>query len=155
MSAVDASGRGLTGLARRKNHWLLANRFIEVLSLDRGADGRARGGQVRMHGPLGTLRTASTEVVVADPPHEMVGTAEVARRTRARVWWRLMRSDDGTAVSLAATIETAGGLDRLLLLLGGRAWLARRFTDVVARLAQRFAAVQAEPGPRSRELEPT
>jgi len=127
-------------LADLENHWRLADRFIEVVQLDRAADGRTNGGRVRMRGPLGVRRTASTRVVAAVAPQLMVGTAELGRRTRAFVRWKLSTSDGGTRVRLEATIDRTGAIDRLMLALGGRAWLERRFSAVLQRLAERFAA---------------
>lgn len=58
------------------NHWLLADRLIQMLTLDCGPDGRCVGGRVRMRGPLGLRRTASTQMLAADAPHQMIGTAQ-------------------------------------------------------------------------------
>src|SRR4029453_8802813 len=44
-----------------------------------------------------------------------------------------------TDVTLSAELEEATPLDRLLLALGGRAWLQRRFASVLGRLADLFA----------------
>jgi hypothetical protein len=123
-------------LADLENHWRLADRFIDVLTLEREADGRAHGGRVRMRGPLGVRRTAATQVLAADPPHQMLGLAEVGPRTRAFVRWKLRGGEGGTRVRLEATIDRVGWLDRVLLVLGGRAWLERRFSAVLGRLAE-------------------
>jgi len=131
-------------LADLENHWRLADRFIEVLTLEREAGGRAHGGRVRMRGPLGVRRTAATEVLDADPPQQLVGVAEVGRRTRAFVRWKLYDSDGATRVRLEATIDRLESLDRLLLLLGGRRWLERRFGSVLDRLAKHFARDKSE-----------
>jgi len=125
-------------LADLENHWRLADRFIDVLALERDADGHARGGRVRMRGPGGVRRTAATQVLAADTPQQMLGVAEVGRRTRAFVTWKLRDGDGGTRVRLEATIAQIGWLDRLLLVLGGRAWLERRFDAVLHRLADTF-----------------
>jgi hypothetical protein len=131
-------------LADLENHWRLADRFIDVLSLDRQRDGRAHGGRVRMRGPLGVRRTAGTRVLAADPPQQIVGVADVGRRTRAFVRWKLSEGEDATGVLLEAAIDRLGALDRLLLLLGGRAWLARRFRAVLDQLAEHFERDQSE-----------
>ncbi len=131
-------------LADLENHWLLADRFIEVLSLERGADGRALGGRVRMRGPLGVRRTAATRVLAAERPQQMAGVAELGGETRASVTWTLTGSDDGTQVRLEAAVERTGRLDRLLLLLGGRSWLELRFAGVLERLADIFASSSAK-----------
>jgi hypothetical protein len=99
---------------------------------------------VRMRGPLGVWRTAATQVLAADPPQQMVGLAEVGRRTRAFVRWKLTEAEGGTAVRLEATIDRVAWLDRLPLLLGGRTWLKRRFGAVLDRLAEHFARNQRE-----------
>jgi carbon monoxide dehydrogenase subunit G len=122
-----------------ENHWHLADRFIEVVRLERAPGGSATGGRVRMHGPLGVCRAATTRVLAAEPPRLMVGAAEIGRRTRAFVRWKLSEEDGRTRVTLEATVDQAGALDRLLLILGGRAWLERRFDAVLERLAQEFA----------------
>jgi uncharacterized protein YndB with AHSA1/START domain len=128
------------------NHWRLADRWIEVLSLERppDADARADRGRVRMRGPLGMSRIAATRVLEAEPSASMAGSAELSGGTRALVSWTLIARDGATDVTLAAGVERAGAVDRLLLAVGGRAWLARRFDSVLERLADRFAA--AGPG---------
>jgi uncharacterized protein YndB with AHSA1/START domain len=122
------------------NHWRLADDFIDVLALERDADGRADGGRVRMRGPMGVSRQAATKVLAADAPHQMLGMAEVGPRTRGFVRWKLHGDGGGTRVRLEATIDRVGWLDRVLLVLGGRAWLERRFDAVLGRLPERFAA---------------
>jgi hypothetical protein len=131
-------------LASLENHWRLADRWIEVVTLERAPEGAPLDppdrGRVRMRGPVGLRRTAATRVVSASPPGSIAGIAEIGRRTRARVSWTLGELDGATAVRLEAEVETAGALDRLLLTFGGIAWLRRRFRSVLERLAQRFAA---------------
>ena len=136
-------------LADLENHWVLADRFIEVVSLERAADGRSEGGRVRMRGPLGVRRTASTDVLAADPPERMVGEAQLSHGTTAFVRWKLSGAPSGTHVRLEATIDRTGWLDRLLLLLGGRAWLERRFAAVLGRLAEQLPADSERTPPHS------
>jgi polyketide cyclase/dehydrase/lipid transport protein len=116
------------------NHWLLADRFIEVVHLD----GAGEGGKVRLRGPLGLGRTVTTRVVTAEPASSIVGTAGLSGGTQATVRWTLTPAEGGTLVELAAFVERAGTLDRLLLAAGARRWLRRRFSSILARLAQRF-----------------
>jgi hypothetical protein len=116
------------------NHWLLANRFIEVVHLDGAGD----GGTVRLRGPLGLGRTVTTRVVTAEPASSIVGTADLSGGTQATVRWTLTPAEGGTLVELAAFVEREGTLDRLLLAAGARRWLRRRFSSILARLAQRF-----------------
>jgi hypothetical protein len=116
------------------NHWQLADGAISVVSVEPGD-----GGRVRMRGPLGVHRTATTSVDRIDPPHAMAGHAQVGARTRARVTWTLEPdSGRGTVVALSATVERASPLDRLLLAAGGRAWLESRFSRILSTLAERF-----------------
>ena len=128
-------------LSALENHWRVADRFVDVVRLDRPAgDDHADGGVVRVTGPLGLRRTAMTRVERAEPPALLVGTADIGPRTRARVSWSLTPHAAGTLVGLAAEIERAAPLDRVLLGLGGRAWLERRFASALAHLARHFGA---------------
>jgi uncharacterized protein YndB with AHSA1/START domain len=120
------------------NHWVMADRFIEVVRLDTDRGGTATGGKVRMRGPLGIRRTATTRVTSSERPTTMTGTAELSGGTRARVTWSFSPDGDGTTVRLAAALEKAGPLDRALLVLGGRAWFRRRLAAILAALADRF-----------------
>lgn len=123
-----------------ENHWQLADRFVEVVSLRRRADGVSDGGCVRLRGPLGLRRTVATAVLAEDPPREIVGRAELGDRTCATVRWKLAPRPGGTQVTLEAAVERATPLDRLLLALGGRLWLERRLAAVLDRLHERHAS---------------
>jgi uncharacterized protein YndB with AHSA1/START domain len=127
-------------LSDLENHWLLADRFVEVLTLDRTADGTARGGRVRVRGPLGLGRTATTRVVSTEPPVAMTGTADLSGGSQAVIRWSLGRDGGATRVELAAHLERTGFLDRLLLALGGRRWIRRRFASILQTLARHFPA---------------
>lgn len=131
-------------LADLGNHWIVADRFVEVIDLHRGGDGRADGGAVRLCGPLGMRRTVVTRVVAAKEPRLLIGTAEVGRGTRARVTWSLAGHLDSTRVRLAASVERAGPIDRALLALGGRRWLRRRFAATLEGLAEEFVGRAGE-----------
>lgn len=116
-----------------ENHWHLTDRFVEVLSLDRERPGvPARGGAVRVHGPMGTRRTVATRVIEIDNPAHITGEAR-AGSTLAHVRWG-MDGDRPTRVTLAITIERTSTADRLLLTLGGRLWLRRRLQGVLDTL---------------------
>jgi len=117
------------------NHWRLLDSHVDVLELDGAPPDRAI---VRLRGPLGVRRTVRTRVTAARNARLIIGTAELGDGTRARVSWTLASRLGETRVRLAAEIEHAGTLDRLLLALGGRAWLRRRFAYGVERLAERF-----------------
>jgi Polyketide cyclase / dehydrase and lipid transport len=125
-------------LADLESHWLLADRFVEVLTLERPpGGGPAHGGTVRMRGPLGLGRTVRTRVVEAEPPRSMAGTAKVGPRTEALVRWTLTPVSERTQVRLEATVVRAGAMDAALLAAGGRRWLERRFASILATLARR------------------
>ena len=133
-----------------ENHWGLAGRCLEVVRLD-GPPGARRGGVVRLRGPLGLRRTATTRVFVASAPRTIVGRAEIGDHTKAKVRWVLHGRGQATAVRLSASVEAAGRLDVLLLALGGRRWLGRRFVAALGRLADHFAAGSPRvPAPQQR-----
>lgn len=138
-------------LSDLRNHWRLADRFVEVLTLDASEDGGAvDGGRVRVRGPLGMRRTATTRVVAARSPRLIIGTAELAGGTRARVSWVLAGRLGSTRVRLAAELECARPLDRLLLAAGGRWWLRRRFASTLDRLAREVGVRSGLEPARSR-----
>jgi hypothetical protein len=121
------------------NHWWLVDSYVEVIEL-RGPDGDTPDSAlVRLRGPLGVHRTVNTRVTARRSPRLIIGVAELGEGTRARVSWTLGRSGGDTRVQLLAEIEYATALDRLLLALGGRAWLRRRFAFGLGRLGERFA----------------
>ncbi|MEO8092114.1 MAG: SRPBCC family protein [bacterium] len=133
-------------LARLENHWRLMDASVDVLSLDGdGAAGPDRS-VVRMHGPLGIGRVAHTRVLELDRPRLLRGVAEIGpradggRRTEGEVSWRLQPDGSGTRVTLTARVTRAGATDRVLLALGGRAWMAARFGLALRHLAARYSA---------------
>jgi Polyketide cyclase / dehydrase and lipid transport len=132
-------------LADLANHWDLADRWVEVVWLTPAHD----GGRVMVRGPLGLRRTVDTRVDEVEPPARIEGTARLGR-TRAVVRWELRPEPNGTRVHLVAGVLAAGLLDRLLLAAGGRAWLRRRFTVTLSRLAQSLAEREAEAATSSR-----
>jgi uncharacterized protein YndB with AHSA1/START domain len=138
---VAASPQDLfTFLDDLENHWLLADRFVEVGTLERSRRGApAHGGTVRMRGPLGLGGTARTRVVAAEAPTFIEGTASVGHSTEALVRWTLAPAGDGTRVRLEATVVRAGPLESLLLRAGGRLWLERRFASILETLGRRVA----------------
>ncbi len=123
-----------TFLAKLENHWALAGRWVEPLAIE------AASGRVRIRGPFGLHRTATTTVVDAEPSHVIHGTAELSGGTTARVAWELSEDAGGTAVRLAAEVDHAALPDRVLLALGGRAWMRRRFGAILARLEEQVGA---------------
>ena len=135
-------------LADLENHWLVADRFVEVVELHREDDGRATGGVVRVRGPLGLRRAVTTRVAAAKPPRLLIGTAELTSGTRARVSWALAGRLESTRVRLSASVERAAVSDRLLLLLGGRWWLRRRFAATLESLTREFSERPTPPRPQ-------
>jgi hypothetical protein len=129
-------------LADLENHWLVADRFVAVITLD-GPAGARTGGVVALRGPLGLRRTVRTRVRSATAPRRMSGTAEIGSGTLATVRWTLDEQGANTRVVLAATVERAGLLDRILLAAGGRRWLQLRFERTLKHLAAHFGEDQA------------
>jgi hypothetical protein len=93
VSAIEAVGEVpaarddvFTFLAALPNHWTLANRWIEVVSLQTPAEAprgsEPDGAVVRIRGPLGLRRTARTQVLSAEPPARICGRAELPGGTR-------------------------------------------------------------------------
>ena len=137
-------------LADLENHWRLTGRYIEVVRLD-GPPGARHGAVVRIRGPLRIRRTATTRVLNASPPRQMVGSARIGSRTEAQVRWTLVPRDGATAARLSATIEATGRLDGLLLRVGGRRWLRRLFAGALLRLAEHLgghSSWQSDDGSR-------
>jgi uncharacterized protein YndB with AHSA1/START domain len=121
-------------LADLRTHWALAGG--RVLLLDSTAAGAATGGRVRMHGPFGIGRDATTEVLRAERPTLLEGRARIGSATEAEIRWRLEPvSPERTRVALSARVTAAAPLDRLLLAIGGRRWLEALFHRVLARLS--------------------
>lgn len=137
----DAVFRFLEDLA---HHARLSPRSARVLSLERRRNGLDRA-VVRLSGPLGMRRTASTELIRTEAPALIAGRAALGAHTRATVTWRIAPAPRGSRVTLAAEVDDAGPLDGLFLRLGGRRWIARRFA---AALDELVAQLQAPAGVR-------
>jgi uncharacterized protein YndB with AHSA1/START domain len=139
LAPPDTVFRYLEDLA---NHERLAPRTADLMRLCR-QPGHLDQATVRLRGPLGLRRTASTELVRTEPPRLLVGRAVLGSRTTASVSWTIATAPAGSVVSLSATIEAAGLLDSVVLHLGGRSWIARRFSLALDSLA---AQLEYEPG---------
>jgi hypothetical protein len=135
-------------LAELDQHWRFAGDFVDVLRLD-GPAGARTGGVLRVRGPLGIRRTATTCLVSARAPCTLQGTATTAHGTSAWIDWTLSDAPSGTIVELTVTIVHAGTLDRVLLALGGRAWLRRQLAATLRRVST-AAAHQIEARTRQR-----
>jgi hypothetical protein len=92
------------------------------------------GAVLRLQGPLGIRRHVQTRLTYTSDPDSIVGTAQAGAATRGIVTWTISPADGGSRVEVAARAETLGRLDRLLLLAGGRRWLARSLRVALERL---------------------
>lgn len=120
-------------LADLREHWLLADRWTEVLRVD------ADGGMILLRGPLGVRRTVDVRVTERVAPTELQGLALLGDTTAARVQWALHALDGGrTRVTLRADVLAVAGGDRMLLGLGARRWLQWRFAVTLRRLNERL-----------------
>lgn len=120
-------------LADLREHWLLADRWTEVLRID------ADGGTIRLRGPAGVRRTVHVRVTERVAEVELEGVALLGVATAARVRWRLAAEGEAaTRVTLVAEGISAGPGDRVLLALGARRWLRWRFGVTLARLDERL-----------------
>jgi hypothetical protein len=123
-----------------RDHWLLADRWTEVLRVD------ADGGTILLRGPLGVRRTVDVRVTERLAPTELQGLAVLDAKTAAQVRWALEPIDaTSTRVTLRATVLSAGWGDRLLLAMGAHRWLQWRFAVTLRRLNERVA----EPAART------
>ena len=123
-------------LSRLENHWALTGSRVTVVALNGDRDGAV----VQVHGPLGLRRTVRTKVTASRSPRLLIGVAELASGTRAAVSWTLAGRMNHTRVRLAAIVEHSAPADRVLLAIGGRAWMARMFEQSLEQLAGRFSA---------------
>ena len=103
-------------------------------------DGPSR---VELRGAIGVRRTVRTGLTYARSPESIVGHLEAGRQTRGTVRCSIQRSDTGSWVEVVGRTEALGLLDRLLLGLGGRRWLARSIELALEELDTRLGA---EPG---------
>jgi hypothetical protein len=79
-------------------------------------------------------------VLPAQPPRWLNGTAEIARRTRARVSWKFAALGGVTQVRLDAAVKRPARSSACCSSSAGRWWLRRRFAATLARLAERLSA---------------
>ncbi len=135
-------------LADLEHHVRLAPDAVQVLRLSR-PPGRPARALVRLIGPLGMQRTASTELLQTRLANSIAGQARIGERTVASVAWCVEENDGGSVVTLRAVVDAAGPVDRVVLLLGGRRWLARRFEAALQRLSD---LLDAAPSRSSEEL---
>lgn len=121
-------------LADLNNHWLLADRFIEMVRLDDSGS----GGRVRLCGPFGLRRTATTQVDELEYGDHVRGSASIGPVTRGSVCWTLEDAGSGTLITLEVQAERLSRLDAVLVRLGGRRWLGQVFARILERLEERL-----------------
>jgi hypothetical protein len=117
-------------------HHQLTDGGMRILELE-GQRGRRTGGLVELRGPLGIKRLVRTQVRGAEPASRLWGTAVTQQGARAHVEWRLQPFDtDRTAVEVRIAVEATNWPERLLLLLGGRAWLRARMRAALRQMRE-------------------
>jgi len=126
-------------LADLGNHWRLASRWIEVVTLH-PAGQRADSATVRLSGPLGLARTVQTRVEQVTPPSAIRGYG-TSGDTHAEVSWTLAPAPGATRVSVEVRLIRASPTDRVIWLCFGRVWLARRLQLTVSGLDDLLDAV--------------
>jgi hypothetical protein len=137
-------------LSQPHNHRRLATARIALRELDVTGDGELRGALMVLRGPLWLRRPARTHVVSMRRPAHLAGTARVGSGTEVEVRWDLVGAGAGATVAvLTATVTRVAITERLLLAVGGRAWVRRLFAATLERLA---AELCEDPG-RIRETE--
>jgi outer membrane protein assembly factor BamB len=142
-------------LADLENHARLSPGSVEVLSHHSLKDGVAHA-TVLLRGPLGIRRFARTELLpVPVEATSIRGRAQIGHRTAASVAWTIKACGPGRSeVALCARVEDAAPLDRLLLLLGGRRWLAGHFQAALARLPHLIATTDRAVAASTRSPSP-
>ncbi|MEO9023688.1 MAG: hypothetical protein ABI339_01605 [Solirubrobacteraceae bacterium] len=85
-------------------------------------------------------------------PAVIAGCARTGKRTRASISWTIAGQQYHTSVSLRVIVEDTALLDGVLLRLGGRRWLQRRFAHALACLAHQLAAAASPDTCRGESL---
>jgi hypothetical protein len=129
---VAADGDGLRDfLANPANQWRLAASFADVVALAPVGD-RC---DARLRLPLGMRLHASAQVKRSRTRRLLTAEVRFGRRTVAWATWILTSDRGTTAVDLAVQPDSRDLVTRLVLLLGGRRWIARRLDMALATLA--------------------
>jgi hypothetical protein len=123
-------------LSQAHNHRRLATAKIGLRELDVTDEGELRGALMVLRGPLWLRRLARTRVLSISRPGHLAGTARVGSGTEVEVRWDLDGAGTGSTVAvLSATVTRLAAPERLLLAIGGRAWVQRLFVATLERLA--------------------
>ncbi len=122
-----------SALADLDTHEALTDRRMRIVELH-GRRGARTGGRVRLRGPLGLTREATTHVTGTSYPHTLEGTARTHSNARAAIRWHLTDGDTTTAVRVELEVLPGSWSDRALLAAGGTWWFRRRLSDAIGRL---------------------
>jgi hypothetical protein len=129
---VAADGDALHALlCDPANHWRLASSFARVIDPQPGSD-RC---DARLRLPLGMRVPASVQVRPSRRGRLLTCEIRFGRRTVAWATWILSPDRGTTEVDLAIQLESRSLVTRLVLVLGGRRWIARRLDTALATLA--------------------
>jgi hypothetical protein len=113
------------------NQWRLATSFARVLALQPAGD-RC---DARLCPLFAMCVPASVRVKPSRRGRLVTSEIRVGHRTVAWATWILSPDRGTTEVDLAIQLESRSLLTRLVLLLGGRRWIARRLDTALATLA--------------------
>jgi hypothetical protein len=134
---VAADGDVLRGfLLKPANQWRLVASFADVVALEPAGD--RCDAQLRL--PLGMGLHASVHVKPSRKGRLLTAELRFGRGTVAWATWILTPGRGTTEVDLAVQLESRSLATRLVLLLGGRRWIARRLAMALAALRARTAA---------------
>src|SRR4051812_15997971 len=129
--AIAADGDALHALlSDPANQWRLATSFTRVAALQPAGD-RC---DARLRLPIGMRMTASLHVKPSRRGRLLTCEVLFGRRTVAWATWILTPDPGTTEVDLAIQLESRNIATRLVLLLGGRRWIARRLDKALATL---------------------
>lgn len=115
-------------LSDLRNHWRLEERAFRL------EEAGESSGVIELRGPLGISRKVRTRVLEAERPSRLTGRADLRGGTVGLVAWEIRPDGSGARVRLSAEVAEASVVDRVLLALGGEAWLRRLFDRALANL---------------------
>jgi len=134
-------------LSDAENQWRLTGSFADVVSL--APAGARCDAELRL--AFGARCHASAHVQPSRSEHLLAVQVGLGRRIVVWATWILTPGRGTTEVDLAAQFESRSLATRLVLLLGGRRWIAHRLDAALAALATTCARVAedvaVEPSP--------
>lgn len=119
------------------NQWRLATACANVAGLQPAGD-RC---DARLRLPLGMRVRASMQVKPSRKARLLTTELRLDRRILAWATWIFTSGRGTTEVDLAVQLQSRSLVTRLVLLLGGRRWIARRLDRALATLAMTCARV--------------